>query len=221
MISNSIGINDFWAFVLGTTLTAIVPGANTYRVLDSSYRFGPSGGIWSSFGVILADITFMVAAAFGLASLFSVFPPLYGLMLLFGGCYFLNMAIAVLRNPNPANHKFANVNGEIQKFTERKTTFIDSYMTCVSNFKAIFFYTLFFPKFIDPTFQPSWLPFLFLCLTVLIILTIYYASLSLAGVWLFSSKNGVKFFKFVTLFFGVFIGLLSLRLFQEFYKFVA
>jgi leucine efflux protein len=218
----STGIISYWAFVLGTILTAIVPGANTYRVLDFSYKHGPVGGIWSSLGVVLADLTFMVAAALGLASLLTIFPSLYSALLLFGALYFLRMAISVLRSPKPENHKFERANESKRiELKEKISIFSNSYLTCASNFKAVFFYTLFFPKFIDPTFSPTWLPFLLLCSTVLAILVIYYSILSLTGIWLFTSEKGRHIFTYVTLAFGVFIGILALKLFQEFYLYLS
>ena len=215
------GIVSFWAFIVGTTLTAIVPGANTYRVLDFSFRYGIRGGVWSSAGVVLADLTFMIAAALGLASLMTLFPFTYGILLLLGGIYFLNMSIAVLKSPFESQHKFGDSDRIARDPSALRGAFSQSYATCLSNFKAIFFYTLFFPKFIDPNFRPAWVPFVLLCATVLVILVIYYSALSLIGVALFSSKVGTKIFSFINFGFGIFVGILSISLFYEFYKFVA
>lgn len=215
------GIVSFSAFIVGTTLTAIVPGANTFRVIDFSFKYGMQGGICSSAGVVLADLTFMIAAALGLASLLTLFPSAYGILLLLGGLYFLNMSIAVLKNPFASQHSFGDARERSrQNPSVWRGVFTQSYATCLSNFKAIFFYTLFFPKFIDPNFHPTWVPFVLLCVTVLVILTIYYSALSIIGVALFSSKKGTKIFSVINVGFGIFVGILSISLFFEFYKFI-
>lgn len=216
------GIVSFWAFVVGTALTAIVPGANTFRVIDFSFKYGVKGGIWSSAGVVLADLTFMIAAALGLASLLTFFPGTYGILLLLGGLYFLNMSISALKSPLASKRSFSDARDRSpQNLSVWIGVFTQSYATCLSNFKAVFFYTLFFPKFIDPTFRPTWIPVVLLCATVLVILISYYSALSIIGVALFSSKKGASIFSIINVGFGVFVGILAISMFFEFYTFIA
>lgn len=205
-----LGTNNYTAFVIGTVLTAIVPGANTYRVLEGAYQRGLKGGVAASAGVVTADIVFMAAAAVGLGALVRIHPGLFIALLLGGAAYFAKLGWGILTTRIQVraaeNTSDAHVLGSVPSAGKIAK---DAFLTCIANFKAIFFYGLFLPGFIDAGYTRPWVPLLVLCLTCLAVLIVYYTALCLIGVRLFTSEFGLRFFRYATVVFGVFVLILA------------
>lgn len=220
-----LGINNLGMYVAGTVLTIIVPGANTYRVLQGVKQHGFQGGVYASSGVMLADFIFMLAAAMGIGVVIHSNDWAYLLLLIIGGLYFLNLGISILRNwkisiSNSINDlAHAAIDGSAGKAkSELRAIFKSSFLTCIVNFKAIFFYGLFLPTFIDTSFSPSWVPLLVLCLICAALLFVYYFLLSFLGLSLFGSRYGNQLFSGISLLFGIFIVGLALKILAESYS---
>lgn len=218
-----IGINNLGVYIVGTILTIVVPGANTYRVLQGVKQFGFLGGAYASAGVMLADFFFMIAAAMGIGVIIHSNEWAYLLLLLVGGLYFFLLGSSILQNWRISMSHSMGVLGcptsHSSKMTkELRMVFKSAFLTCIVNFKAIFFYGLFLPTFIDKDYSPSWVPLFVLCAICALLLLTYYFLLSYLGIGLFSSKHGDKIFSCLSLLFGIFIVGLSIKIFIEGYS---
>ncbi|PIE46551.1 MAG: hypothetical protein CSA42_07910 [Gammaproteobacteria bacterium] len=188
------GINDIGLYILGTILTVIVPGANTYRFLQGVKQFGSIGGVYASSGVLLADFLFMVAAAMGVGVILQSSQLAYNAFLIIRGVYFAYLAIIILKDwrisiPSSVTTNSAATTTKIKNKANLNKTFKSSFLTCIVNFKAIFFYGLFLPAFINNDYSPRWIPLLLLSVICAIIILCYYALLSYAGLRIFKSKK--------------------------------
>lgn len=216
----SFGIDNLGLYVAGTVLTIIVPGANTFRVLQGVKQHGFLGGMYASSGVMLADFVFMLAAAMGIGIIIHSNEFAHFGLLAIGGIYFLHLGISIIRSwrisiSSSVNRFSATPRVPKKTSPELMIIFKSSFLTCIVNFKAIFFYGLFLPTFIDKNYSPSWVPIFTLCLICAVLLFCYYLCLSYIGLKIFNLKSGDKLFSIISLLFGFFITILSFRIFFE------
>jgi threonine/homoserine/homoserine lactone efflux protein len=123
----------------GTVLTAIVPGANTYRTQEGVYRFGLKGGISATAGVMAADVVFIVVAAVGLGALVQTYPILFIDLLLAGTVFFSRLGWRILTNQifvralhDPSTGKPGIIPTSSGKIAR------NAFLICIAKFKAIF-----------------------------------------------------------------------------------
>ena len=72
-----LGITDFPAFLLITTITVLLPGPNSLFVLSVAARQGVRDGYRAALGVFVGDGLLMIAAAAGLAPLLAAYPQVF------------------------------------------------------------------------------------------------------------------------------------------------
>ena len=92
-----LGITDFPAFLLITTITVLLPGPNSLFVLSVAARQGIRDGYRAALGVFAGDGLLMLASVAGLAPLLAAYPQVFTLLKLAGAGYLAWMGVGLLR----------------------------------------------------------------------------------------------------------------------------
>ncbi len=96
-MSQFLGITDFPAFLLITTITVLLPGPNSLFVLSVAARQGVRDGYRAAVGVFVGDGLLMIAAAAGLAPLLAAYPQVFTVLKLAGAAYLAWMGVGLVR----------------------------------------------------------------------------------------------------------------------------
>ncbi len=150
-MSQLLGITDFPAFLLITTITVLLPGPNSLFVLSVAARQGVRVGYRAALGVFVGDGLLMIAAAAGLAPLLAAYPQVFTVLKLAGAAYLAWMGVGLVRAgvqqwqrrslPTP----LAGAEKEGWVLSPFKRTLGISLL----NPKAIFFFMAFFIQFVS------------------------------------------------------------------------
>jgi len=146
-----LGITDFPAFLLITTITVLLPGPNSLFVLSVAARQGVRDGYRAALGVFVGDGLLMLASVAGLAPLLAAYPQVFTVLKLAGAGYLAWMGVGLLRagiqqwrqRRLPAPLVSAEKEGWVSK-PFRRTLGIS-----LLNPKAIFFFMAFFIQFVS------------------------------------------------------------------------
>ena len=145
-----LGITDFPAFLLITTITVLLPGPNSLFVLSVAARQGMRDGYRAALGVFVGDGLLMLASVAGLAPLLAAYPQVFTVLKLAGAGYLAWMGVGLLRagihqwrqRRLPAPLVTAQKEGWVAR-PFRRTLGIS-----LLNPKAIFFFMAFFIQFV-------------------------------------------------------------------------
>ncbi len=96
-MSQLLGITDFPAFLLITTITVLLPGPNSLFVLSVAARQGVRDGYRAALGVFVGDGLLMLASVAGLAPLLAAYPQVFTVLKLAGAAYLAWMGVGLLR----------------------------------------------------------------------------------------------------------------------------
>ncbi|WP_299608261.1 LysE family translocator [uncultured Tateyamaria sp.] len=125
---------------------------------------GARGGLMAALGLHMGGYVHVIAAAFGLAILFDLVPPLYVALKFVGAAYLIWLGIQMIRTRN------TRVHAEPQTGKDPKRAFRQSVMVEVLNPKTALFFVAFLPQFSDPAAAlPIWAQLLILGTAVNII----------------------------------------------------
>ncbi len=85
----TLGITDFWTYVLGVVFVILLPGPNSLFVLATSAQRGVATGYRAACGVFLGDAVLMLLSALGVASLLKAEPMLFIGLKYLGAAYLI------------------------------------------------------------------------------------------------------------------------------------
>lgn len=122
---------------------ALVPGVSTLTVAARSAAFGLTHGVYTSLGIVLGDIVFIVIAIYGLTVLAGVMGNQFALIKYLGAAYLLWLGVALWR-AMPAHETYTRP-GESSVLA----SLLSGLLITLGDQKAILFYLGFFPAFID------------------------------------------------------------------------
>lgn len=178
-----LGITDFPAFLLITTITVLLPGPNSLFVLSVAARQGVRDGYRAAMGVFAGDGLLMIAAAAGLAPLLAAYPQVFTVLKLAGAGYLAWMGVGLLRagiqqwrqRHLPAPQVNAQKEGWVNKPFQRTLGI------SLLNPKAIFFFMAFFIQFVSADAPHPVLSFAVLGLVLTAISAAYLSLLIFTG----------------------------------------
>lgn len=178
-----LGITDFPAFLLITTITVLLPGPNSLFVLSVAARQGVRDGYRAAMGVFVGDGLLMIAAAAGLAPLLAAYPQVFTVLKLAGAGYLAWMGVGLLRagiqqwrqRHLPAPQVSAQKEGWVNKPFQRTLGI------SLLNPKAIFFFMAFFIQFVSADAPHPVLSFAVLGLVLTAISAAYLSLLIFTG----------------------------------------
>ncbi len=157
----SLGVTDFWTFVLGTIFIVLLPGPNSMYVLSVAAQRGVRAGYKGACGVFLGDAILMVLSAAGVASLLKASPGLFHVVKYVGAAYLawigFQMLRGALRNWSKRADGADGADGAdtapAAVSVDRATNpFTKALVISLLNPKAILFFISFFIQFVDPQF---------------------------------------------------------------------
>jgi threonine/homoserine/homoserine lactone efflux protein len=122
---------------------AVIPSVSVFTVSARSAAFGFVHGVFTTLGIVVGDIIFIVLAIFGLSVLAETIDSLFILAKYLGGAYLIWLGIALWRSKSKATVA-EGITG---------STLLSSFLTglfiTLGDQKAILFYLGFFPAFLD------------------------------------------------------------------------
>lgn len=151
-----IDLSLFFIFMIASLAMVISPGPFVSLIIAETMRFGRAIGIAIIIGGFFAGIVFFTLYFFGAALFLDRLDPVYFDMLRYAGSlYLLWLAYGMI------NHKDkGEITEDDQSFQTLPSTgkaIARGFIICVANPKAIVFFAVFFPQFInkDLPYQPQ------------------------------------------------------------------
>ncbi|PVB61373.1 LysE family translocator [Labrenzia sp. 011] len=145
------------AFLAATLLFAYMPGPALLYTAAQTIARGKRAGFMAAAGIHVGCYVHVIAAAFGLSTIFSVVPALYFALKLAGGLYLVFLGIQMIRTRVAAGPL-----PELPRKSARRA-FADSVLVEVLNPKVAIFFIAFLPQFVSPDAGlPIWMQFLLL-----------------------------------------------------------
>jgi len=124
---------------------AFIPSVSTLAVVARSAAFGFSHGFFTSLGIVIGDMVFILIAIYGLSILADLMGDHFYIIQYLGGAYLIWLGIMLWRSKVKTS--------EFE--TDNKASLLSSFMTglliTLGDQKAILFYLGFFPAFIHLT----------------------------------------------------------------------
>jgi threonine/homoserine/homoserine lactone efflux protein len=132
-------------FLLAVLALFLSPGPNMAFVLSHGVAHGPRGGFAAALGISSADLVHTLFAATGVTALVAAWPPSFDLLRYAGALYLLWLAVQSLRSSNgglPGGTRAqSSAFGRIVRM---------AFFNNLVNPKALLFFMVFLPQFVDP-----------------------------------------------------------------------
>ena len=125
------------------TVLAIVPSVSVMAVTARAAAFGFTHGLFTTLGIVFADILFILVAVYGLALIAEMMGDQFRLIQYIGAIYLIWLGISSWR----ADAK-ARTSDSISQ-SSWSSSFLTGFLITLGDQKAILFYLGFFPAFID------------------------------------------------------------------------
>jgi threonine/homoserine/homoserine lactone efflux protein len=122
---------------------AIVPSVSVLAVTARAAAFGFTHGLFTTLGIVFADILFILVAVYGLALLAGMMGDQFRLVQYIGAAYLIWLGISLWRAD--AQARAADSVG----LSSWSSSFLSGLLITLGDQKAILFYLGFFPAFID------------------------------------------------------------------------
>ncbi|XAH23079.1 LysE family translocator [Xylophilus sp. GW821-FHT01B05] len=138
-----IGLATLSLFLLAVLALFLSPGPNMAFVLSHGVAHGPRGGFAAAIGISAADLVHTLFAATGVTALVAAWPPSFDLLRYAGALYLLWLAAQALRSK-----------GGLRVGAARPAGFARivrmALLNNLVNPKALLFFMVFLPQFVDP-----------------------------------------------------------------------
>jgi len=131
-------------FLLAVLALFLSPGPNMAFVLSHGVAHGPRGGFAAALGISSADLVHTLFAATGVTALVAAWPPSFDLLRYAGAVYLLWLAVQALRS-NGGLPAGARVKPSAFARIVRM-----AFLNNLVNPKALLFFMVFLPQFVDP-----------------------------------------------------------------------
>jgi threonine/homoserine/homoserine lactone efflux protein len=154
----------------------ITPGPNMAFVLTSGAAYGWRGGVAAAVGIGVVDLIFTLICAFGLAGLLSAYPAAFDAIRWAGAAYLIWLAVTCIRSAGREK-----TSGIIQAEPSRWAIFVRGLASNIANPKAILFFLVFIPQFIDAGSGSVFVQFVLLGCALAVIGTLFHGSLGALG----------------------------------------
>jgi threonine/homoserine/homoserine lactone efflux protein len=171
-----IAPETFLLFLGAVMILLITPGPNMAFVLTSGAAYGWRGGIAAAVGIGVVDLVFTLICAFGLAGLLSAYPAAFDAIRWAGAAYLIYLAINCIRTAGRERSS-----GIIQTGPSRWAIFLRGFASNIANPKAILFFLVFIPQFIDVRHGAVYTQFVLLGAALAVIGIVFHGSLGAIG----------------------------------------
>jgi threonine/homoserine/homoserine lactone efflux protein len=171
-----IAPETFLLFLGAVMILMITPGPNMAFVLTSGAAYGWRGGVAAALGIGVVDLIFTLVCAFGLAGLLSAYPGMFDAIRWAGAAYLIYLAINCIRTARQVSKA-----GVTEAEPSRWAIFVRGLASNIANPKAILFFLVFIPQFIDPGSGPVFAQFVALGVALAVVGTLFHGSLGAIG----------------------------------------
>ena len=124
---------------------AFIPSVSTLAVVARSAAFGFAHGIFTSLGIVVGDMVFILIAIYGLSILADLMGDHFYLIQYLGGAYLIWLGVLLWRTKTKTDTPEAGNSASIA------SSFMTGLLITLGDQKAILFYLGFFPAFIHLT----------------------------------------------------------------------
>ncbi|QGW80703.1 LysE family translocator [Variovorax paradoxus] len=132
-------------FLVAVLALFLSPGPNMAFVLSHGVAHGPRGGFAAALGISSADLVHTLFAATGVTALVAAWPPSFDLLRYAGALYLLWLAVQSLRSNNSGLPGGTRAQPSAFARIVRMAFFNN-----LVNPKALLFFMVFLPQFVDP-----------------------------------------------------------------------
>lgn len=122
---------------------AAIPSMSVLAVITKSASSGLMHGLFTTLGIILGDIIFIIIAIWGLSFLVESLGSLFVLVKYLGGAYLIWLGLGLCQS------KFTTKNSEKPTESSLLSSFLTGFSITLADQKATLFYLGFFPAFLD------------------------------------------------------------------------
>lgn len=129
-------------FLLAVLVLFLSPGPNMAFVLSHGVAHGPRGGFAAALGIGAADLVHTVSSATGITALVAAWPPAFDILRYAGALYLVWLAVQAIRTPGKAAISD-------RKHTPTVQIFRMAMLNNLLNPKALLFFIVFLPQFVD------------------------------------------------------------------------
>ena len=171
-----IAPQTFLLFLGAVMILLVTPGPNMAFVLTSGAAYGWRGGVAAAVGIGAVDLIFTLVCAFGLAGLLSAYPAAFDTIRWAGAAYLIYLAVTCIRSAGREKSS-----GIIQAEPSRWAIFLRGLASNIANPKAILFFLVFIPQFIDARHGSVFVQFVLLGSALAVIGTLFHGSLGALG----------------------------------------
>lgn len=131
------------ALFIALTVLAFIPSISVLTVSTRSAAYGFLHGVFTTLGIVLGDIIFILIAIFGLSVLVDTLGNVFNLIKYMGGVYLVWIGIGLWRS----KQKHMEIQATIKP--SLLSSFLSGLFITLADQKAILFYLGFFPAFFD------------------------------------------------------------------------
>lgn len=129
-------------FLLAVLTLFLSPGPNMAFVLSHGAAHGPRAGFAAALGIGTADLLHTLSAATGITALVAAWPPAFDIIRYAGVLYLVWLAVQAIRSPGKA--AIAQC-----KPTSMAQIYRMAMLNCLLNPKALLFFMVFLPQFVN------------------------------------------------------------------------
>ncbi|CAN7731127.1 LysE family translocator [Cupriavidus necator] len=169
-----IALTTLSIFAAAVMLLLLSPGPNMAFVMAHGITNGPRGGVATALGIAVADLILTVLTATGITALVMAWAPAFDLIRYAGAAYLLWMAVKALRQPLALKEAVVTQ-------ASLRSVFVRAMLNSLLNPKALLFFMVFLPQFVDPGKGGVARQLLVLGLVLTVIATVFHALLGAAG----------------------------------------
>ena len=140
-----IDLATFLLFLLAVLTLFLSPGPNMAFVMSHGMAYGPRGGLAAALGIGSADVVLTVLTATGVTAMVFAWSASFDVLRIAGAAYLMWLAIKTLRAPA---HALAP--GPSQANLAFCTIAKNAMLGSLINPKALLFFMVFLPQFVNP-----------------------------------------------------------------------
>lgn len=148
-MQTSLTFSSIVALFSAMVVLAAIPSVSVLAVSTRAATCGFIHGVFTTIGIVLGDIIFIIIAIWGLSFLAETMGGLFGLIKYLGGAYLIFLGIGLCRL------KARNLETEEVVKSSLLSSFLTGLFITLGDQKATLFYLGFFPAFVDLS-QVSW-----------------------------------------------------------------
>jgi len=164
-------------FIVATLLLLIVPGPNMAFVSSHAVAHGWRAGLAAALGITLADVLMTIMVSASLGALVMSWTPAFDVLRWAGAAYLLWLAWQAVKTP-PADTGAQATQASLRKIFVRAT------LNSLLNPKALLFFMVFLPQFVNAERGSVTLQLVFLGSLLALIALLFHALLGACAGWL-------------------------------------